>query len=132
MISERKILQLWFDKLLEMNKTREQMIIRSDYMWFLLLMLQGKRIREPFSKLPPLKLPPLKHFVVSNLILVSFGNFYFVCARQLLGRYILKKFLIATWPPQLALSFILKIYIMNHKMFPFFLNFSLCVFTKKF
>lgn len=58
------MIQTWFDKLIDMDKTTEQMVIRSDYMWFILLMLQSKKIREPFNKLPPPQLVPLKKFVV--------------------------------------------------------------------
>ncbi|KAF7285165.1 uncharacterized protein LOC143191280 [Rhynchophorus ferrugineus] len=60
---ERKMIQLWLDKLEFMNKNLEQMITRSDYMWFILLMLQNRRVREPFSKLPPAHIPALKKFV---------------------------------------------------------------------
>ncbi|VEN47202.1 unnamed protein product [Callosobruchus maculatus] len=60
---DRKMLQVWFDKLMAMDKTPEEMVIRSDYMWFVLLMLQSKRIWEPFNKLPPPQLLPLKKFV---------------------------------------------------------------------
>nr|CAH7747452.1 unnamed protein product [Callosobruchus chinensis] len=60
------MLQVWFDKLLAMDKTPEEMVIRSDYMWFVLLMLQIKRICEPFNKLPPPHLLPLKKFVVTG------------------------------------------------------------------
>ncbi|CAH1175888.1 unnamed protein product [Phaedon cochleariae] len=61
--NERKLIELWFDKLLEMDKTVDQMIIRSDYMWFILLMLQSKKVKEPFTRLPPSNLLPLKKFV---------------------------------------------------------------------
>ncbi|KAH1022380.1 hypothetical protein HUJ04_011793 [Dendroctonus ponderosae] len=42
---ERKMIQLWFDELEHMDKTIDQMVIRSDYMWFILMMLQSRRIR---------------------------------------------------------------------------------------
>ena len=61
--NERKMMQVWIDKLLSMDKSTDQMLMRSDYMWFLLLMMQSKRIREPFTKLPPTELPPLKKIV---------------------------------------------------------------------
>ncbi|XP_023013753.1 uncharacterized protein [Leptinotarsa decemlineata] len=61
--NERKMIELWFDKLLEMDKNIDQMVIRSDYMWFILLMLQNRRVREPFCRLPPANLAPLKKFV---------------------------------------------------------------------
>lgn len=60
------MIQLWFDKLSHMDKTVEQMVIRSDYMWFILLMLQSRRIREPFTQLPPHHVGPLRKFVVSS------------------------------------------------------------------
>lgn len=63
--TDRKMIELWFDKLAEMDKTTDQVVIRSDYMWFILLMLQNKKVREPFTKLPPHNLVPLKRFVVS-------------------------------------------------------------------
>ncbi|XP_050312279.1 uncharacterized protein LOC126747585 [Anthonomus grandis grandis] len=61
--NERKVIQLWFDKLNHMDKTCDQMVIRSDYMWFILLMLQNRKVREPFDQLPPPQVPPLKNFV---------------------------------------------------------------------
>lgn len=68
------MIQLWFDKLQQMNKTLDQIVIRSDYMWFILLMLQNRRIREPFTKLPPQHVVPLKKFVVRIL------NLHYVCS----------------------------------------------------
>ncbi|CAH1114252.1 unnamed protein product [Psylliodes chrysocephalus] len=61
--SDRRLISIWFDKLLEMNKSVEEMIIRSDYMWFILLMMQSRKIREPFTRLPPTNMQPLKKFV---------------------------------------------------------------------
>ncbi|KAJ8977726.1 hypothetical protein NQ317_019400 [Molorchus minor] len=61
---ERKMIGLWIDKLLDMDKTMEQMVIRSDYMWFIL----ARKSREPFSKLPPAELVPLKKFVELKFI----------------------------------------------------------------
>ncbi|XP_072397724.1 uncharacterized protein [Diabrotica undecimpunctata] len=61
--SERRMISIWFDKLLEMNKNMEEMLIRSDYMWFILLMMQSRKIRDPFITLPPTNLVPLKKFV---------------------------------------------------------------------
>ncbi|KAJ8977737.1 hypothetical protein NQ317_019412 [Molorchus minor] len=56
--NERKILRLWFDKLLTLGKTQVQKEIRNDFMWFILLMLQCKKIREPFNSIPPADVPP--------------------------------------------------------------------------
>ncbi|KAL1490769.1 hypothetical protein ABEB36_013413 [Hypothenemus hampei] len=61
--NERKMIQLWFDKLEHMNKTLEEIIIRSDYMWFILLMLQNRKIKDPFTQLPPHQVLPLKKFI---------------------------------------------------------------------
>ncbi|KAH1022361.1 hypothetical protein HUJ04_011776 [Dendroctonus ponderosae] len=61
------MIQLWFNKLEHMDKTMEQMVIRSDYMWFILLMLQSRRIREPFNQLPPRHVVPLRKFVPLNV-----------------------------------------------------------------
>ncbi|CAG9859300.1 unnamed protein product [Phyllotreta striolata] len=61
--SDRGLISIWFDKLMDMDKSVEEIIIRSDYMWFILLMMQSKRIREPFNRLPPTNVQPLKKFV---------------------------------------------------------------------
>ncbi|KAB0802060.1 hypothetical protein PPYR_04246 [Photinus pyralis] len=50
----------WLDKLHDMDKTMEEMAVRNDYMWFLLLMLQSKKVTEPFSNIPPPELKPLR------------------------------------------------------------------------
>ncbi|XP_057666881.1 uncharacterized protein LOC130900358 [Diorhabda carinulata] len=61
--SDRRVISIWLDKLYDMDKNVEEMLIRSDYMWFILLMIQGKKILNPFTKLPPTTLVPLKKFV---------------------------------------------------------------------
>ncbi|XP_069703383.1 uncharacterized protein [Periplaneta americana] len=44
---------LWLEKLDKMNSCPEEMTIRNDYIWFLLLMMQNQRLTVPFNKLPP-------------------------------------------------------------------------------
>ncbi|XP_018562406.1 uncharacterized protein LOC108904369 [Anoplophora glabripennis] len=84
--SERKMIQTWFDKLIDMDKTTEQMVIRSDYMWFILLMLQSKKIREPFNKLPPPQLVPLKKFVplhvYEDVLILNEPNMVYIDRRK--------------------------------------------------
>ncbi|XP_017774200.1 PREDICTED: uncharacterized protein LOC108560970 [Nicrophorus vespilloides] len=67
-VTERDILQLWLDKLHEMDENSDEMSIRNEYMWFLLLQLQNKRIIQPFNKSPPnLKLKPLKNVLPQHV-----------------------------------------------------------------
>ncbi|KAK4882892.1 hypothetical protein RN001_006211 [Aquatica leii] len=56
----RSPIRMWLDKLHEMDSSPEEMGIRNDYMWFLLLMLQSKKVSEPFSNAPPHELQPLR------------------------------------------------------------------------
>ncbi|XP_060525058.1 uncharacterized protein LOC132701277 [Cylas formicarius] len=72
--NDRKMVQVWCDKLDKMGDSVEEAAIRSDYMWFLLAMLRCGRVCEPFRKLPPSRLPPLKQFIpphVYETVLVS-------------------------------------------------------------
>ncbi|KAF5295132.1 hypothetical protein FQA39_LY13283 [Lamprigera yunnana] len=55
----RTAIRMWLDKLHEMDNTPEEMTIRNDYMWFLLLMLQSKKVTDPFNNAPPHELSPL-------------------------------------------------------------------------
>lgn len=65
LLLERTILRTWFDKLLQLNKTNKDKEIRNEFMWFILLMLQCQKIREPFNSLPPSELANLRDSVVS-------------------------------------------------------------------
>lgn len=67
MFSERKILQAWVDKLVNMNKSLDEMMIRNNYMWFLLIMLKTRKARTPFNKLPPQKLGIFSEIIVSSI-----------------------------------------------------------------
>ncbi|VEN47201.1 unnamed protein product [Callosobruchus maculatus] len=60
---ERKVIRLWFDKLMQTGETKEQKEIRNEYVWFILLMLQCKKVREPFNGPPPPELEPLRDIV---------------------------------------------------------------------
>lgn len=62
---ERTILRKWFDKLLQLCKTDKEKEMRNEYMWFILLMLQCQKIREPFNSMPPTELEILRDTVVS-------------------------------------------------------------------
>ncbi|CAH0553115.1 unnamed protein product [Brassicogethes aeneus] len=68
---ERNMLQLWIDKLTETNSSLEKIVIRNDYMWFILLMLQKKKIRKPFNQLPPSEILPLNEVIVPTGINIS-------------------------------------------------------------
>ncbi|KAJ8975757.1 hypothetical protein NQ317_002502 [Molorchus minor] len=65
--NEAKMIRIWFDKLLSIGMTTKQKEIRNDFMWFILLMLQCRKIREPFNGIPPAVLPPLKQFVPTKI-----------------------------------------------------------------
>ncbi|GJQ69490.1 hypothetical protein Trydic_g6595 [Trypoxylus dichotomus] len=50
---EREVVRVWLNKLHVMDRHAAEMKIRNEYMWFLLLMLQNKRLQPPFSRIPP-------------------------------------------------------------------------------
>ncbi|KAK9758801.1 protein of unknown function (DUF4485) [Popillia japonica] len=50
---DRETVRIWFNKLHVMDRSAEDMKRRNEYMWFLLLMLQNKRLQPPFNKSPP-------------------------------------------------------------------------------
>uniref|UniRef100_A0A6P7GTJ8 Uncharacterized protein LOC114342089 isoform X2 n=1 Tax=Diabrotica virgifera virgifera TaxID=50390 RepID=A0A6P7GTJ8_DIAVI len=62
--NERKMMRCWFDKMLELDKTEKQKEIRNEYMWFMLLMLQVRKVREPFNKVPPNVIGDLRDLVL--------------------------------------------------------------------
>ncbi|CAH1114253.1 unnamed protein product [Psylliodes chrysocephalus] len=64
---ERKILRTWFDRLLTMDKTIKEKENRNEFMWFILLMLQVRKIREPFNKVPPAEIGQLRDVVSSRV-----------------------------------------------------------------
>ncbi|KAJ8919144.1 hypothetical protein NQ315_012129 [Exocentrus adspersus] len=65
--NERVILKAWFDKLLELCKTPTEKELRNEYMWFILLMLQCQKVREPFNSMPPRELVPLRDAVPTKI-----------------------------------------------------------------
>ncbi|XP_050312276.1 uncharacterized protein LOC126747583 [Anthonomus grandis grandis] len=74
---EKKPLRVWFSRLLELNKTVKEVEMRDEYMWFMLMMLQCQKIREPFNHPPPLEIEPLRDLVdpkVYEEILVANGD----------------------------------------------------------
>ncbi|CAH1996800.1 unnamed protein product [Acanthoscelides obtectus] len=52
---------------MQTDKNKEQKEIRNEYVWFILLMLQCKKLREPFTGVPPLELEPLRDIVSSKV-----------------------------------------------------------------
>nr|CAH7734184.1 unnamed protein product [Callosobruchus chinensis] len=58
--NERKVIRLRLDKLMQTDKTKDHKQIRNKYVWFILLMLQCKKVREPFNGTPPPELAPLR------------------------------------------------------------------------
>lgn len=64
---ERKIMRSWFYKLLTLDKNIDEKEIRNEYMWFILLMLQCQKMREPFNSMPPPEISPLRDIVVCIL-----------------------------------------------------------------
>nr|CAI5861967.1 unnamed protein product [Callosobruchus analis] len=55
----RKVIRLWFDKLMQTDKTRAERN-KKRICVFILLMLQCKKVREPFNGAPPPELEPLR------------------------------------------------------------------------
>ncbi|XP_025832230.1 uncharacterized protein LOC108735995 [Agrilus planipennis] len=64
---DRSKMRAWLDKLLDTEEDPEQLTIRNDYMWFLLLMIQSKRVTVPFNKPPPSQLVPLKEILPEDV-----------------------------------------------------------------
>ncbi|XP_065169823.1 uncharacterized protein [Atheta coriaria] len=65
---DKQAIQSWLYVLHEMNGTVDEMTIRNEYMWFLLIQLQNKRITEPFNH-PPYSqsLLPLREILPPNI-----------------------------------------------------------------
>lgn len=77
---ERKGIRIWFDRLAELDGSDQEIQLRHEYMWFLLLMLETRKIREPFCSLPPKEILPLKdavpiHIYEEVLMSNDQGNF---------------------------------------------------------
>uniref|UniRef100_A0A4P6DAJ1 DUF4485 domain-containing protein n=1 Tax=Rhodnius prolixus TaxID=13249 RepID=A0A4P6DAJ1_RHOPR len=51
--AERHTLALWMKKLTTQCDTPEEMSLRNEYVWYLLVMLQSGAIGTPFNKPPP-------------------------------------------------------------------------------
>jgi hypothetical protein len=64
---DRQHIRIWFDVLAELDQTQQEMAIRNEYIWFILLMLQNNRIEEYFKELPPRKILPLRDVLVRCL-----------------------------------------------------------------
>lgn len=62
---ERQTIRAWLEQLHRMDANSEEMTLRNDYMWFLLLMLQNKKLSTPFDRMPPRELRPIRDIVVS-------------------------------------------------------------------
>ncbi|XP_060525057.1 uncharacterized protein LOC132701276 [Cylas formicarius] len=60
---DKRPLRQWFDKLADLSDTEKQLETRNEYMWFVLMMLQCQKIREPFRSPPPAIVPPLRDLV---------------------------------------------------------------------
>ncbi|XP_075230630.1 uncharacterized protein LOC142329758 [Lycorma delicatula] len=59
-LSDRNKIEKWLHRLEEMNHTPEQLLYRSHYMWFLLLVMQRGKLTTPFNQSPPIgQLKPL-------------------------------------------------------------------------
>ncbi|XP_066256903.1 uncharacterized protein [Euwallacea similis] len=74
---EKVPLREWFAKLLQLTRTPEETEIRNEYMWFMLMMLQCQRIREPFKRSPPKNIAPLRDLVDNKVyqeILIANGD----------------------------------------------------------
>ncbi|XP_075228152.1 uncharacterized protein LOC142328332 [Lycorma delicatula] len=59
-LDDRNKIDKWIQRLEEMNHTPEQLLYRSHYMWFILLVMQKGQITPPFNRDPPMgQLKPL-------------------------------------------------------------------------
>lgn len=58
---------MWLQKLHEVDGDIDVLKVRNEYMWFLLLSLQSRKITQPFSNDPPQgELQELKNIIVSK------------------------------------------------------------------
>ncbi|XP_045461413.1 uncharacterized protein LOC123671548 [Harmonia axyridis] len=64
---DKQCVKNWLDRLADMDQSDDELTLRHEYMWFLLLMMETKKIREPFNVLPPKELVPLKDAVPTNV-----------------------------------------------------------------
>lgn len=58
---------MWFDALSDLDSNPEELAIRNEYIWFILLMLQSNKVEEYFKDLPPRKILPLRQALVMTL-----------------------------------------------------------------
>lgn len=78
---EKATIRAWLDKLHQMEGSPDEMNNRNEYMWFLLLMLQNKKVTVPFNRSPPTGvLRPLRDILVcfffpALFFLISLSNF---------------------------------------------------------
>ncbi|KAF7285166.1 hypothetical protein GWI33_011705 [Rhynchophorus ferrugineus] len=64
---EKSPLRSWFRKLGQLTESEKDTKMRDEYMWFILMMLQCQKIREPFNKNPPPEIEPLRDLVPAKV-----------------------------------------------------------------
>lgn len=58
---------MWFDVLSDLGSNPEELAIRNEYIWFILLMLQNNKVEDYFKDLPPGNILPLRQTLVMTL-----------------------------------------------------------------
>ncbi|CAG9765155.1 unnamed protein product [Ceutorhynchus assimilis] len=74
---EKPSIRAWFTRIQELTKTDKELEMRDEYMFFMLMMLQCQKIREPFNRQPPAEIEPLRDLVDPKIyeeILVANGD----------------------------------------------------------
>ncbi|XP_030757459.1 uncharacterized protein LOC115883264 [Sitophilus oryzae] len=64
---EKRPLRDWFTKLNELVNTPKELELRDEYIWFILMMLQCQKIREPFDNPPPAQIGDLRDIVPAKV-----------------------------------------------------------------
>ncbi|XP_068991112.1 uncharacterized protein [Neodiprion pinetum] len=74
---ERAQIHMWLEKLQRVPRDDvDAMIIRNEYMWLLLLVMQSGNLTEPFDKLPPYaeELPPVSDIMPTRIYQEVLGS----------------------------------------------------------
>ncbi|KYB29081.1 hypothetical protein TcasGA2_TC032055 [Tribolium castaneum] len=66
--TDRQHIRIWFDVLADLDSSEQELAIRNEYIWFILLMLQNNKIEEYFKDLPPRKVLPLRKVLPQKVI----------------------------------------------------------------
>lgn len=65
-ISDRNKIVLWIKKLRQCNASHEEMLLRNEFMYYLLTCVKNGELRPPFTEVPPTEaITKLRHLLVN-------------------------------------------------------------------